>query len=245
MQLAATPDPLGEATKLVQRLTQHAGVKLQSHLLAFEVYSRKGRLLLALRAAKQALRLAGPSDPQAHGVLVRVAQLAATAPAEEAPAAAGAAGAAGGAANGTAAGAVVASEVVEQQVAELLGGAPSAAAYHEQWVAQHGSSSLQNRTAAAELTAALHPDQAAAAAEQLVAGGMAGASHKEAVAVYELLRDRLRQPAAAEAWKHAAASVFRLSAFFDGPDRVEVPLPDKATAEANGVAHGVEKLAVK
>lgn len=36
-QLAATKDPLGEATKLVQQLKQYAGDRMQTHLLAFEV----------------------------------------------------------------------------------------------------------------------------------------------------------------------------------------------------------------
>lgn len=36
-QLAATKDPLGEATKLVQRLKQYAGDRLKTHLFAFEV----------------------------------------------------------------------------------------------------------------------------------------------------------------------------------------------------------------
>lgn len=36
-QLAATKDPLGEATKLVQQLKQYAGDRIKTHLLAFEV----------------------------------------------------------------------------------------------------------------------------------------------------------------------------------------------------------------
>ena len=36
-QLAATKDPLGEATKLVQKLKQHAPDRIKTHLLAFEV----------------------------------------------------------------------------------------------------------------------------------------------------------------------------------------------------------------
>ena len=36
-QLAATADPLGEATKLVQQLRSSAGDRLKTHLLAFEV----------------------------------------------------------------------------------------------------------------------------------------------------------------------------------------------------------------
>ncbi len=36
-QLAATPEPLAEATKLVQQLKQYAGDRIKTHLLAFEV----------------------------------------------------------------------------------------------------------------------------------------------------------------------------------------------------------------
>lgn len=36
-QLAATKEPLAEATKLVQKLKQHAPDRLKTHLLAFEV----------------------------------------------------------------------------------------------------------------------------------------------------------------------------------------------------------------
>ena len=36
-QLAATKDPLAEATKLVQQLKQYAGDRMKTHLLAFEV----------------------------------------------------------------------------------------------------------------------------------------------------------------------------------------------------------------
>lgn len=37
VQLAATADPLGEASKLMKRLCGHAGESLGTHLLAFEV----------------------------------------------------------------------------------------------------------------------------------------------------------------------------------------------------------------
>ena len=39
-QLAATQEPLAEATKLVQQLKQYAGDRIKTHLLAFEVSSQ-------------------------------------------------------------------------------------------------------------------------------------------------------------------------------------------------------------
>eukprot|EP00887_Chlorella_sp_A99_P007802 scaffold20.g7802.t1 len=248
-QLLATPDPLGEAAKLAARLVQHAGGALQTHLLAFGVYSRRGRVLLALRAARRAAELAGAADPQAHGLVVRAALAAEQQQQqqgqqqgqqqqrqEQQPAAA----------NGSpepSSGAVA--EVAREAAVQLLGGA-SPADYHRAWAEQHAGSSLQHRAAAAELTALLHPERAAEAARQLVGGGAGGATHKQAVAVHELLLNRLRQPAAADTWKAVCAQAFRLSAYFEGPDRVEVPLPAQSGAAegANGLAHEVQTLKV-
>lgn len=38
----------------------------------FQVYIRKGRLLLSLQAVKRALKLAGPADPDVHRLVVRL-----------------------------------------------------------------------------------------------------------------------------------------------------------------------------
>jgi len=49
--------------------------RIQTHLLAFEVYMRKRKLLLALAAVKGAHAAApAPGDPDAHLVTVRFAQ---------------------------------------------------------------------------------------------------------------------------------------------------------------------------
>lgn len=77
-KLAATEDPLGEATKLVLRLKQHAPSDLRTHLAAFEVYVRKGRALLALGAAQRAAAIAGAEDGDVHRCIVRLALAGAT-----------------------------------------------------------------------------------------------------------------------------------------------------------------------
>lgn len=46
---------------------------METQLWAFEVYMRKGKLLLALSAMRRALTIAGPTDPTAHGLVVRFA----------------------------------------------------------------------------------------------------------------------------------------------------------------------------
>lgn len=83
-QLAATQDPLGEAMKLVQRLRQHSGDRLGTHKLACDVYLRRHRLLLALKAVNNAIALAGASHPDVHGMVVRTCS-AAQAPSPQTP----------------------------------------------------------------------------------------------------------------------------------------------------------------
>lgn len=121
-----------------------------------QVYVRKGRLLLALQAVKQALRLAGPAHPRVHLALLRLALRAAQ------PAAGGDSAVAAGSHP-------LVGELLQQGVVEALGGL-SPQAYHEAWVGQHGSSSLAAAAAAAEGAVALQPERAAAAAEQLLQG---------------------------------------------------------------------------
>eukprot|EP00884_Botryococcus_braunii_P006971 jgi/Botrbrau1/16275/Bobra.0066s0056.1 len=70
-QLAANPDPLGEASKLIRTLKTHADSRFLTHLLAFEVYLRKRKFLLALQALTRALQLEGSDHPEVHPRLIR------------------------------------------------------------------------------------------------------------------------------------------------------------------------------
>ena len=71
--LAATADPLGEAAKWVTALVRHADGHRETHVLAAQLYCRKGRPLLALRAALKLQALTDSGDCQeAHVAIVRV-----------------------------------------------------------------------------------------------------------------------------------------------------------------------------
>lgn len=74
-KLAATPDPLGEASKLVDMLVRHAGNRRDSHVLAAEVALRKGRLVVALGAVRKAAEVAegGVGHAEVHGLALRLA----------------------------------------------------------------------------------------------------------------------------------------------------------------------------
>lgn len=69
-KLLQVEDPLLEATKYLKLLQKHSPDSLETHLLSFEVNMRKQKILLALQAVKQLLRLNAES-PNSHRCLIR------------------------------------------------------------------------------------------------------------------------------------------------------------------------------
>ena len=69
-KLERPEDPLEEATKFLTPLLLLSPDNINTHLLAFEIYFRRGKTLLMLRAIKQALTL-DPNNLQLQGCLVR------------------------------------------------------------------------------------------------------------------------------------------------------------------------------
>jgi len=69
-KLARPDDPLEEAVKFLQPLLILSTKHINTHLLAFEIYYRKGKVLLMLRAIKQALEV-DSTNTQLHSCLVR------------------------------------------------------------------------------------------------------------------------------------------------------------------------------
>ena len=59
--LLATKTPLAQAERLLEPLLRHAASFEDTHLLAFQVFTRKGKLLLALRACSAAMKCAPDS----------------------------------------------------------------------------------------------------------------------------------------------------------------------------------------
>ncbi|KAL4451836.1 hypothetical protein ABPG75_007498 [Micractinium tetrahymenae] len=232
-QLAATPDPLGEAAKLLRRLREHAGDELAVQQLSFEVYVRQGKLLLAVQAAKKAQQLAGPADPSVHSMVVRLAAAVLAAAAE-------AAAEAGGDGNGAAM-PPLALAVARQETAALLGAseldAAAADAYRQQWAAAHAGSSLRHAAAAAEVAP---PEARVAAVQRLQEVGPAGASHADCATAAELLAGPLAAPEAAAAWRHQCAARFPWSAVFGGASRLDVPAPWEAEAATGKEGKGEE-----
>ncbi|XP_053975392.1 N-alpha-acetyltransferase 15, NatA auxiliary subunit isoform X2 [Hylaeus anthracinus] len=69
-KLERADDPLEQAIKFLQPLQELAANRIETHLMAFEIYIRKGRTLLMLKSIKRAHGL-DPNNPYLHTCLVR------------------------------------------------------------------------------------------------------------------------------------------------------------------------------
>ncbi|XP_033327720.1 N-alpha-acetyltransferase 15/16 isoform X1 [Megalopta genalis] len=69
-KLERVEDPLEQAIKFLQPLQDLAADRIETHLMAFEIYIRKGRTLLMLKSIKRAHGL-DPNNPELHTCLVR------------------------------------------------------------------------------------------------------------------------------------------------------------------------------
>ncbi|XP_067000279.2 N-alpha-acetyltransferase 15, NatA auxiliary subunit [Anabrus simplex] len=68
-KLARVEDPLEQAIKFLQPLQSLAANRIETHLMAFEIYSRKKKPLLMLQSVKRAYRL-DPTNPRLHSYLI-------------------------------------------------------------------------------------------------------------------------------------------------------------------------------
>merc|ERR1711915_135142 len=78
-KLERPDDPLEEAAKFLAPLLTLSNNNINTHLLAFEIYLRKGKVLLMLRSIKQGL-LVDSSNLQLHSCIVRFLHYLATNP---------------------------------------------------------------------------------------------------------------------------------------------------------------------
>mmetsp|Transcript_31747 Transcript_31747/g.90154 ORF Transcript_31747/g.90154 Transcript_31747/m.90154 type:complete len:895 (+) Transcript_31747:199-2883(+) len=225
-QLAATEDPVGEAAKLVAELKVYAAKEIATHTAAFEVYLRKGRLLLALQAAQAALALGGSGSPEAFRLSARLAHACSKIPDPGA--------------EGTTHPVVHA--VLTEDITALLGG-KDLISFVKDWVAKYGrGTSLPCAGAAAEMLALVLPAQKAEAVQLLLSFKIGPKTTlAECIEAYELLVGALGDPAAAASFKKAAAEPFRWSTFLEGPDRQEGAA---TTPAADITANGIQSLKV-
>ncbi|GMH43697.1 hypothetical protein BSKO_11619 [Bryopsis sp. KO-2023] len=230
-KLAAVEDPQAEATKLVTMLRQHAGGRIQTQELAFEVYLRKKRMLLALSAVKRGLQLEGRESSKVHNMIIRFCKQVADSARE----------AAGG--SEATSKSVAAEEVIQEGVQDLLQGA-SLEQYNKAYLEQNGNKSLLARATAAEMQALLNPKQKPESVKLIMEGGgpVGGGISKELLtqegcrSVHELLLGPLGDEKAAEEWKKRCSQVFQWSSYFGGPKQTQIT--------TNGVLESMEELQI-
>merc|ERR1712071_410891 len=70
-KLATVEDPLEQAMKFLQPLQDFGSKNIETHLLAFEVYSRKRKPLLMVQSVKRALKV-DANHPELHSCLIRL-----------------------------------------------------------------------------------------------------------------------------------------------------------------------------
>eukprot|EP00850_Spirogloea_muscicola_P016597 SM000135S27041 [mRNA] locus=s135:306743:314702:- [translate_table: standard] len=209
VQLAQVDDPLGEAIKSLQLLQLHASDRLETHLLAFEVYIRRRKILLGLQALKRMLRLDSESA-DLHRCMVRFFHLVESLPSPKT------------------AGERLVREVVEAEKGEFVGlDSASLQAYNDAFLKSH-SGSLPHRLAAAEMSLLLTPTDTASAVRILeeaepsfhardeeAAEATCVWSLQDCVAVDELLKSKLQDTAASDRWRARCQKLFPYAACFE------------------------------
>lgn len=208
-KLLQVEDPLLEATKYLKLLQKHSPDCLETHLLSFEVNMRKQKILLALQALKQLLRL-DAENPDSHRCLIRffhkVASL--SLPVTDAE--------------------KLISGVIEAE-------RPTFSQLHEKSLTEANNlflekhkDSLMHRAAVAEMVYTLEPNKKAEAIKLIedssnklgsknVALGPVGEwKLKDCVEVHKLLGAAFDDCGAALRWKTQCAEYFPYSTYFEG-----------------------------
>ncbi|KAJ6348158.1 hypothetical protein OIU76_004605 [Salix suchowensis] len=208
-KLLQVEDPLLEATKYLKLLQKHSPDSLETHLLSFEVNMRKKKILLALQAVKQLLRL-NAENPDSHRCLIRFFHKV-----------------------GTMTAPVTDTEKLVWSVLEAE--RPFISQLHEKNLTEANKNffekhkgSLMHRAAVAEMLSVLEPNKKPEAIKLIedstnnpapINGALGPVKEwklKDCIAVHKLLGAVLDDPDAALRWKGHCAQYFPCSTYFEG-----------------------------
>ncbi|KAG0580042.1 hypothetical protein M758_4G144800 [Ceratodon purpureus] len=207
-KLMHVEDPLSEALKYLRLLQEHSAYALETHLLAFEVYFRKGKKLLALQAVKKQLAL-DPSSPDVHRCLIRLFESLDKLPNPDSHAD------------------KIIHDVIAMERASLKElGEKSLLDANRAFLEVH-SDSLKHRVAAAEISLLLCPEAKSEAVKiiedssenhisRVASAAKSGWLLKDCVAVYQLLETTFKDSDAASRWSTRCAELFPYSTYFKG-----------------------------
>ncbi|KAF9685220.1 hypothetical protein SADUNF_Sadunf03G0032000 [Salix dunnii] len=208
-KLLQVEDPLLEATKYLKLLQKHSPDSLETHLLSFEVNMRKKKILLALQAVKQLLRL-DAENPDSHRCLIRFFHKV-----------------------GTMTAPVTDTEKLVWSVLEAE--RPFISQLHEKNLIEANKiffekhkGSLMHRAAVAEMLSVLEPNKKPEAIKLIedstnnpapINGALGPVKEwklKDCIAVHKLLGAVLDDPDAALRWKGRCSQYFPCSTYFEG-----------------------------
>ncbi|KAH7283085.1 hypothetical protein KP509_35G060100 [Ceratopteris richardii] len=209
-KLLQVEDPLGEATKYLKLLQDHSSEVLETHLLAFEIYMRKKKYLLALQALKRQLKL-GLESPDVHRCIIRFFNDVDNLPPPS-----------------TDSGKLV-NSVIELERSCFKSIESKTLLQANESFLNMNKDSLRHRAAAAEVLFLLAPEQKSTAVEILessvcshsagggeIAEGVPSWGLKDCCLVYDIFSNTLKDLDAASRWKSRCADLFPFSTFFNG-----------------------------
>ncbi|CAM8997376.1 unnamed protein product [Rhodiola kirilowii] len=231
-KLVQIEDPLSEATKYLKLLQKNSSDVLETHLLSFEVNMRKQKILLALQAVKQMIKL-DADHPDSHRCLIRFFHKV-----------------------GSMSDPVTEASKLVWSVLEAERSIVSQ--LHERSLIEANSSflekhkdSLMHRAAAAEMLYLLEPNRKAESIKiieestncLLPHDGALGAvtqwKLKECISIHQLLDSVLLDKEAALRWKTCCSEYFPYSVYFEGKLSSAVSNPNHNTTikiSENGVS---------
>uniref|UniRef100_A0A667ZFD0 N-alpha-acetyltransferase 15, NatA auxiliary subunit a n=1 Tax=Myripristis murdjan TaxID=586833 RepID=A0A667ZFD0_9TELE len=196
-KLAKVENPLEEAVKFLIPLKNLVRNKIETHLLAFEIYFRKEKYLLMLQSVKRAVAI-DPSDPWLHQCLVRFFK--GVRESVDLPEAV--------------------RTVLKQEISRLFGES-NPQSYNKNYLSQH-SNSIPHRLAAAKMMVYLEPcsDKMACELATALDESLTGRSIQICTEVLEALRDGQlgeAQQKAAEAYRAACHKIYPYTLAFMPP----------------------------
>ncbi|XP_029021750.1 N-alpha-acetyltransferase 15, NatA auxiliary subunit a [Betta splendens] len=215
-KLAKPENPLEEAVKFLIPLKNLVRNKIETHLLAFEIYFRKEKYLLMLQSIKRAV-IIEPSNPWLHQCLVRFFKRV----------------------SDSADLAAVVRTVLKKEIARLFGES-NPQSFNKSYLSQH-SSSIPHRLAAAKMMVYLEPSSDKMACEIATAldESLSGRSIQVCNEVLEALRAAQlgeEQQKAAEPYRVACHKLYPYSLAFMPPGYQD----NSTTFTANGDLSGGE-----
>jgi peptide alpha-N-acetyltransferase len=217
-KLMHVEDPLSEALKYLRLLQEHSSDALETHVLAFEVYFRKGKKLLALQAVKKQLAL-DSSSPDVHRCLIRLFESLDKLPSPD-----------------NHADNIINDVIVMERASLKEIGEKSLLDANREFLEVH-SDSLKHRAAAAEIHLLLCPDGKFDAIKIIEDSVDNEWLLKDCVAVHQLLEVSFKDAEAASKWTSRCAKLFPYSTYFKGA-KSSVTLGVANTKDSNHADNG-------